>query len=89
MKVNTKGIRKDLPDFFEHILLLDLTAKQPSPFIVLNKKDDEVEICHSVDTLFKYPKGTEVLNAWPGKFRADVFYFTVGALHKHWEKRAK
>ena len=76
MKVNKDGFRKDLKPFFtQHTLTIPMMDKQATPFLVVN--EDTIEKCNTVDALLEYPNKTEVLQAWPGKARSDVFYFTV------------
>lgn len=78
MKINPSGFRKDTELLFKHIKAFGKVEKQPTPFIVAT--DEELKICHTLEELYTYPKETEVLRAWPGKKRTDVFYFTVGSL---------
>jgi hypothetical protein len=82
MKVIKDGFRKDLKPFFtQFVLSIPPDKKQPTPFIVVD--EETVAKCNTVDNLMEYSDKIEVLQTWPGKFRSDVFYFTVKDLKDH------
>ena len=85
MKVIKDGFRKDIKSFFnQYVLTTPSSKRQPSPFLVVDT--ESVMKCNTVDELLEYSDGIEVLQAWPGKKRSDVFYFTVKDLRDHIEK---
>ena len=69
------GFCKPEDAYFEYILSVPQHFKQPSPFIILLPGDTHAVV--NVDRVLSYPVLTEVLNAWPGRFRTDVFQFKV------------
>lgn len=87
--INKDGFRKDnLTPFFNQIALSVLPeSKQVTPFIVDDGK--EVKKCNTLDELLEYKDEVEVLQAWPGAKRSDVFYFTVKDIREHLKKGGK
>jgi len=87
--INKDGFRKDnLAPFFNQIALSVLPeSKQVTPFIVDDGK--EVKKCSTLDELLEYKDEAEVLQAWPGAKRSDVFYFTVKDIREHLKKGGK
>jgi len=82
-KIVKKGFRKDLNDYFETHALRN---KQISPFIVVNKTVIVME--KTVKALLDYPDETSVFHTWVGKWRSDVFLFTILDL-KNWLEENK
>lgn len=82
MIVQPKGFRKDTKPFFnQFVLSTPSDKKQTSPFIVCTKK--LVYKLNTLDELLELDDNVEVLQAWPGKNRTDVFYYTVQQLRDH------
>jgi len=82
MRVKPDGFRKDLKQFFtQYVMSIPTSERQPSPFIVVDKKT--VAKCNTVDDLLEFADDIEVLQTWPGKKRSDVFYFKVKDLVDH------
>jgi hypothetical protein len=75
------------PDYahFEWVCSIPPNKKQVSPFIVL--QPGEVRAVDNVFNLLNsgIPEDTEILHTWPGKYRSDVFRFTIHDLNE-WRK---
>ena len=69
------GFRKSDEAYFDWVHSASMTEKQVSPFIVLINKDTHAVT--NLDRLLTYPPSTNVLQAWPGKWRTDVFSFRL------------
>ena len=75
------GFRKSEAAYFDWVLSVQKSRKQVSPFIVVLNGDTHA--VDNVDRLTTYPDSTGVLQAWPGKYRTDVFQFKVIDLVKY------
>lgn len=72
-------------DYFKWVHSVKSTTKQESPFIVLKRGDT-----HAVATLYNLlmtvNPSSSILQAWPGRFRTDVFHFHLCDL-LDWRKK--
>ena len=75
------GFRKPEAAYFDWVLSIRKAERQASPFIVVLNGDTHAVV--NVDRLTTYPDQTEVLQAWPGKYRTDIFQFKVIDLVKY------
>lgn len=80
LKINLSGFRKDLGDYFSKYMLT--YKKQISPFIVV-QADGNVCIATHTSDLKNYPLDTHIFHTWPGKYRSDVFVYTLKQLQDY------
>lgn len=76
MKIDKSGFRKDLDNYFR--IYAFKNQKQTSPFIVVTK--DKIFKANYIKEIIDLPKETTVFHCWPGKYKSDVFVFTVEEL---------
>ena len=73
IKINKSGFRKDLDDYFK--IYMFQYKKQISPFIII--ENDTIRIgTHTVD-LLNLPYEVTIFHTWVGKYRSDVFVYTI------------
>lgn len=72
-KINKDGFRKDLNDYFKKYMFT--YKKQISPFIVIDG-NNIYKKTHTND-LFGLPDTATIFHTWPGKYKSDVFVFTI------------
>ena len=79
MKVNVANFRTDLNDYFSNFVFrVSPTRKQITPFIVITAK--EISSVYYAKDLFTMKPNTQILQTWPGQYKADVFSFTIKEL---------
>jgi len=83
--IDPTGFRKDgMEPFFTQIALsVPPNEKQITPFLV--QDGGSIKKCETLTKLLDFKDDTQVLQAWPGKKRTDVFYFTVGEIRKFYK----
>lgn len=67
-------------NYYDFVLSASLRRKQISPFIVITK--DGYMGIEYLEDLIKLDESFVVLQAWPGRYRTDVFKSTVGKIKK-------
>lgn len=77
--IETKGFREANEDYFNFVLCISEGTRQVSPFMLY--KNGRVEAIYDLKTLIgrANPNNT-ILQAWPGKWRTDVFAFKMSEL---------
>jgi hypothetical protein len=84
MKIDTTNFRTDLNDYFsKFVFSVNTTRKQMTPFVIITPK--EISSVYYTKDLFNMKPSTQILQTWPGQYKADVFSFTVKEL-KEWVK---
>jgi hypothetical protein len=73
-------IRKFCPEYLSHICDRRITRKQESPFIAIRGK--QIRGIFHLQDLLSEPLDTMVLQAWPGQYSTDIFYFVLGDVKK-------
>ena len=81
---STEGFRTDVDDLFKYEIAHVEHRKHPTPFILFLK--DTVEAIYYTHTLLSKTVDDDViLKAWVGKWKTDVFAFTVRNLREYIE----
>jgi len=83
LSINKDGFRKDLDDYFSRYMFTN--KKQISPFIVVDKTNIYC-LKHTYD-LVTLQKDITIFHTWPGKYRSDVFVWTIGEMYEWIEKQ--
>jgi len=86
VSVGGGGFRKADNDYFKWIHSIRPAERQVSPFIILRIRDTHTVA--SLHNLLLQEPSVNVLQAWPGKRRTDVFHFHLCDLIKWREKNA-
>jgi hypothetical protein len=71
--INKAGFRKELDSYFPKYMFT--MKKQISPFIVV--QGNEIYRVELTQGLFCLPPEVTIFHAWPGKYRTDLFVFTI------------
>lgn len=84
-KVKISDFRVPNEDYWNHIFFKHSTTRQQvSPFILVDLQAGKIQSTKYSGEMLAYPPETEVLNAWPGQYRTDIFTFKVKeALTQH------
>ena len=73
---SVNGFRESNEDFFYTLKLDNPTHKETTPFIYY--KNDEVFCIYSINELLGVAEDNDiVLKAWVGKWKTDIFSFTI------------
>ncbi len=73
--INKDGFRKDLDDYFKKYMFT--YNKQISPFIAVIQSTKMISCLKYTKYLFDLPPDTTILHTWPGKYKSDVFIYTI------------
>lgn len=82
MKVSKDGVRMSKDELFELTNILSMSEKKHFPYIVLDKKANEVKVVWYLDKILSLPDDTEVLWQWQGNWSSDFFLTSVGEIRK-------
>jgi len=72
-KIDKSGFRKDLKDYFKHYMFQ--YKKQISPFIII--EGNSIKRGTHTSDLKGLKKDTVIFHTWPGKYKSDVFVYTI------------
>ena len=90
-KVRTSGRTDSLDAYFRSGVLTQILNHTPFLVFVIDGDTVDVHIVGSATALENYPRDTQVMGQWKGKYNSNFFQFTVGdaldAMHARAEER--
>jgi len=84
VEVNTRNFRTDLDDYVGDLLMYQKpTVKCSTPFIVISSGFKvEVKGIYHIRDLLEEMDDSLVFHTWVGKWRADIFHYTIGEIRR-------